>query len=294
MLRWERFEILADEPLRIRAGEPLASFYQLSPFVWREGGIFHIMIRAVPHAEDPAKKIARIYHGTSPEGLVFDMDHSPAIAPGPALEDLDGCEDPTVAVRDGTTHVYYTGWNQTQRRGLLMLAAGPDARRLRKRGVALHSGPGRENPKEAEIALAADGTWRLFFEYAAGDASRIGIARSDRVDGPWEVIDPPFERRDAGWDSWHLSTGPVVTIDGDRVMFYNGATQDAKWRIGWIRFDPCYERVLERGDDPVIVPPHPKEDETDIAFAASALIEGGLISIYYSVADQYMRRAILR
>jgi beta-1,2-mannobiose phosphorylase / 1,2-beta-oligomannan phosphorylase len=289
-----RFETLADEALQVHASEPLASFYQLSPFVWRVSGIFHVMLRAVPYDEDPAKKIARIYHGTSSDGVVFHMEENPAIAPGPELEDLDGCEDPTVAVRDGTTYVYYTGWNQAQRRGLLMLAAGPDPQHLQKRGIALRSKAGCENPKEAEIALAADGTWRLFFEYAAGDASRVGIARAGSVEGPWEVADPLFERRDATWDSWHLSTGPAVTIDTTPVMFYNGATPDAKWRIGWIRFDPCYERVLERCDKPVIRPPHPKEDETDIAFAASALLEGDLVRVYYSVADQYMRRATIR
>jgi predicted GH43/DUF377 family glycosyl hydrolase len=77
-------------------------------------------------------------------------------------------------------------------------------------------------------------------------------------------------------------------------MFYNGATRDAKWRIGWIRFDPNYHVVIERCDDPLIVPPTPKTDETDIAFAASAITEDELIRVYYSVADQHMRRATLR
>jgi predicted GH43/DUF377 family glycosyl hydrolase len=222
------------------------------------------------------------------------MDDEPALCPGPADEDRDGCEDPTVAIYNGTTYVYYTGWNQPQLRGRLMLASGPNARRLRKRGVALDSSGRRSNPKEAEIALADDGTWRLFFEYAYDEASRIGMARADDVAGPWEVQDAPFERRAETWDCWHLSTGPAVTIDRTPVMFYNGATRDAKWRIGWIRFDPCYTRVLDRCDAPIIVPPAPHGDETDIAFAASAVREGDLIRLYYSIADQYMRRATLR
>ncbi|MGA8796299.1 MAG: hypothetical protein WB526_04430 [Candidatus Cybelea sp.] len=289
-----RLQIIADDALQVHAKEPLASFYQLSPFVWREGAGFHVMIRAVPRCEDPAKKIARIYHGVSADGLLFDMDESAAIAPGPASEDLDGCEDPTVALWGGALYVYYSGWNQAQRRGCLLLASGPDASNLHKRGVALQSVPGCENPKEAEIALADDDRWRLFFEYAQGDASRVGIADSSRVDGPWSIRQPPFERRPSSWDSWHLSTGPTVTLDGTPVMFYNGATRDAKWRIGWIRFDPNYRVVIERCDDPLIVPPTPKTDETDIAFAASAITQDELIRVYYSVADQHMRRATLR
>jgi hypothetical protein len=79
-----RFQTIADEAVQVRAKEPLASFYQLSPFVWRESAEVQVMLRAVPRCEDPAKKIARIYHGVSDDGLTFDMDESPAIAPGPA------------------------------------------------------------------------------------------------------------------------------------------------------------------------------------------------------------------
>ena len=288
-----RFEVVADEAMHVHAGEPLASYYQLSPFVWRQGAQFHLMLRAVPYSDVPAEKIARIYHGTSNDGLAFFMDESPAILPGPGADDRDGCEDPTVAIVSGTIYVYYTGWNERSREGALLLASGPDPVHLQKRGVALRSVPEFKNPKEAEIAMAADGEWRLFFEYAKADASCIGLAHSTDVAGPWQMRQPPFERRPASWDSWHLSTGPAVTIGGTPVMFYNGATVDARWRVGWIRFDPDYARVLERCDDPVLVPPKPKGDETDIAFSASALPEGDLIRVYYSVADQYLRRATL-
>ena len=72
------------------------------------------------------------------------------------------------------------------------------------------------------------------------------------------------------------------------------ATKDAKWRIGWIRFARGSTRVVGRCDEPVIVPPRPHGDETDVAFAASALTDGGLVRLYYSVADQFMVRATLR
>jgi beta-1,2-mannobiose phosphorylase / 1,2-beta-oligomannan phosphorylase len=289
-----QLELLANDPMRLLASGPLASFYQLSPFVWRENDELHVLVRAVPQSEEPAKKIARIYHGVSGDGLVFQMDDAPAIMPGPQRDDRDGCEDPTVAVVDGTVYVYYTGWNQTEHRGCLMLAAGKDPAHLGKRGVALPSTREHANPKEAEIARADDATWRLFFEFASDNASKIGSATAESVTGPWRTGEPPFAARPDRWDSWHLSTGPAVTIEGTPVMFYNGATRDAKWRIGWIRFDPSYGRVLERCDDPVIVPPEPKGDETDIAFAASALTEGDLIRVYYSVADEYMHRATFR
>ena len=96
---------------------------------------------------------------------------------------------------------YYTGWNEHLKRGELLLASGSSLTRLEKRGIALPSMPSYLNPKEAEIVRADDGTWRLFFEYANDDRSKIGIASSDRVDGPWTVEKPLFEAR-PGWDQW--------------------------------------------------------------------------------------------
>ena len=105
-----RFQILANESVRVHASEPLASFYQLSPFVWRQNDALHIMIRAVNHSERASEKVARIYHGRSLDGLNFYMDESPAIAPGSDSADHDGCEDPTVAlVNENSTYTIPAG-----------------------------------------------------------------------------------------------------------------------------------------------------------------------------------------
>lgn len=290
------YEIEATERLVLDCKPPLSEMYTLSPFVWQNGARWEALIRAVPRRDDrPALKTARVYHGVSGDGLRFTMDDAPCLAPGPGEEDRDGCEDPTVAIWDGGTYVYYSGWNQEKGEGRLLLATGPDGGRLEKRGACLSPATGMANPKEATIVNVKDGTWRLFFEYAAGGASRIGIAAAPHVGGPWTVQAPLFEARPGEWDGWHLSTGPVLISDPERpVMFYNGATRDAHWRIGWVAFDAEYTRVVARGDDPVIVPPVPEGDRTDIAFAASAVEAGGKIYLYYSVADQDMTRATLR
>ncbi len=165
-------------------------------------------------------------------------------------------------------------------------------------GVALPWTPQRANPKEATIVGCPDGTWRLFFEYAAGGASKIGLAAAPHVGGPWSVCDPFFDARADHWDSWHLSTGPVSALVADPdhpVMFYNGATRDVKWRIGWIIFDPFFTQVVARCEEPLIVPPRDQPTgDTDIAFAASAVEADGAISLYYSIADKEMIRAVVR
>lgn len=294
----EPFRVEATEPLTLQCRPPLSQMYTLSPFIWKDGAQWEGLVRAVPRRDDqPALKIACAYYGRSEDGLRFAMTGEPVIAPGPGPEDRDGCEDPTVAIWEGTYYVYYSGWNEARHEGQLLLTAGPSPERLEKRGVRLASTPGVANPKEATIVRVADGTWRLFFEYAGGGASRVGLASAPAVDGPWTVQEPLFAARPDAWDNWHLSTGPILLSDMQRpVMFYNGATQDAHWRIGWVAFDAEYTKVVARSEAPLIVPPANRvPGDTDIAFASSCVEEeGGAIFLYYSLADKTMLRATLR
>lgn len=275
-------------------GSPLAKMDLMSPFVWREGDRYRIMVRAVPRPLLPDSPTGIICCGESQDGLTFAMDDKPAIMPGPDPADAGGCEDPTVLIGAARDYlVFYTGVDAAREQGSLLLASGPRIADLTKRKITLKAPEGEGNIKEATLAQARDGSWRLFYEYAANDASRIGMASGPTADGPWTVDDDPFGIREDSWDNWHLSTGPIVAIDGaDPVMFYNGATLDARWRIGWISFDRDFSRVTGRGLEPLIMPPPAKtRDATDIAFAASAVIEDGMISLYFSLEDRILRRA---
>ena len=294
------FALEALDEITFDCSEPLASMYMLSPCVWREPAHFELLLRVVPRSSVAAEKIARIHFGSSSDGLAFDLEAEPVIAPDPDMDspaayDSGGCEDPTLAYLNRTYYVYYSGWNEMLMRGELLLAAGPDVHHLEKRGIALASSERAMNPKEATIVRVADGSWRLFFEYAHEDRSKIGLAQSASVAGPWEVLDPLFEARPDTWDSWHLSTGPILSSNLEfPVMFYNGATRDAHWRIGWVVFDAEFTKVLARSEAPIVLP-HIKRnfDDTDIAFASSALEVDDVIHLYYSVADQYCCRAVI-
>ena len=295
--RLTKFTVEAIEPMHIAGDGRLTNMYMLSPFVWAQDGGFHLLLRAVPRRDDePRLKMAEIWYGESTDGLNFKMDPGPTLFPGPGKADLDGCEDPTVVTADGRTHVWYTGYNQSQQTGRLLYAEGSGPRKLAKAGVALDSTSEFANPKEATVALAADGDWRLFFEYARDDASRLGVARASSLEGPWTAGESALARREGVWDDWHLSTGPVIGEGSKRpIMFYNGATQNAHWRIGWAAFDAKFEKVVERSDLPLIEPDaHQGSSETDIAFAASAIERPDRIWLYYSISDQKVMRATLK
>lgn len=287
-------EGLAD--VTIASGKRYDGMDLMSPFVWREDRSYRMMVRCVPNPMTATSPSGIIACGTSTDGLAFRLDDKPAISPGPKPEDAGGCEDPTILTTDDGYKIFYTGVDAAHQQGSLLVADGPDIADLTERAVVLKAPPGEGNIKEATIVQAADGSWCLFYEYAAKDASRIGMASSRTADGPWTALADPFDIREDSWDNWHLSTGPICSIDGaDPVMFYNGATNDARWRIGWISFDANYESVTGRCVEPVLVPPPPTERAmTDIAFAASAIVEDGMISLYYSLEDRMLRRACIR
>lgn len=288
------FSVESIEDLVLECSSPLSYMYKLSPFVWRDRGRYEILIRAVNHSRYPAEKVARIYHGWSRDGLNFVMDDHPALAPGIG-DDKDGCEDPTVAKSGALSYVYYTGWNETKKVGHLMLAVGPDMDHLEKTGIAIPSARGWTDTKEATVVALPDGTSRLFFEFASNGASKIGVAAARTLEGPWEILAPPFDARPDHWDGWHLSPGPILSSDPQHpVMFYNGATRKAAWRIGWIVFNANYTCIVDRCEEPIITPPEGGPGDSDIAFAASSIEEDGSIFLYYSVADKDMFRARLR
>ncbi|UAK25636.1 glycoside hydrolase family protein [Sphingomonas nostoxanthinifaciens] len=268
----------------------------MSPFVWKEGALYRVMIRGVPDPRGPHDPTGVIAGGASRDGLAFIMDAGLAITPGPGPADIGGCEDPTVLTDNGQYLIYYTGVDAARLQGGMILAAGADLSALVKEEVVLTAPPGEGNIKEATLAQTSKGDWRLFYEYAANGASRIGMATGPTPKGPWSVGDDPFGIREDSWDNWHLSTGPITQLPGqDPVMFYNGATHDARWRIGWISFDPDFTRVTGRGLEPMLVPPPAiTREATDIAFAASTVMEGDLIALYYSLEDRMLRRALVR
>ena len=62
------------------------------------------------------------------------------------------------------------------------------------------------------------------------------------------------------------------------VMFYNGATHDARWRIGWVAFSCDLSRVVDRSIARLLTPPPvASRTATDIALAASVTSRAGEI-----------------
>ena len=290
-----RFSVSRIEPLDLLGPDELLRQELMSPYVWRldegpDAGRLGVLVRAVPRQGGDGST-GTIWYGEGEDGLAFRMDGAPVLTPEPGGLDAGGCEDPTVVVHGGETIVFYTGLDGNGE-GRLLWASGPDIRSLTKRGIALDAFDGEQQVKEAEIGVQGD-RWTMGYEYVRGEASLIGYAEGDGPDGPWRETKHGFGPREDRFDNWHLSPGPMLLGDPDHpVMFYNGATRDARWGIGWVVFDHPNNRVLDRCEKPLIAPPG-EQGGRAIAFAASLIDRGDTVDLYFSYNDRTLHRAVL-
>lgn len=284
-----RRPVIAGDPeqLVFEGDAELLAMYLLSPYVWMEGDEWWVAVRAVPRSDRARDKIARVHVGRSDDGVRFRLDAHPALSPGPDADDSDGCEDPTV-VRDGTgLRVFYSGWNEDAKVGRLLSATTDgDPRRWSKQGRVLSEPSRFLNPKEA-VVVRADDEWRLLLEYATAGRSAIGLATSPSLGGPWTPLSDPLLRRHGRWDDFHLSPGAVLLAGEEPpLLFYNGANDQTKWRVGWAQLDSSCTSITDRGDAPLIVPEPVSGEDTDIAFCSSAVQHGDDVWLYYTISDK--------
>src|SRR3546814_17818888 len=121
--------------------------------------------------------------------------------------------------------VYYTGVQADFARGNMLYATGQSLDALEKQGVALASSKTMGNTKEATVGRTADGHWRLWYEYAAANASRVGLAIGPGVSRPWDGQQPQFLPRPTSWANSTSSNGPVLMNHPNKpAQIYNAAT----------------------------------------------------------------------
>lgn len=274
------FAVRRVDDLTFSGPDLLVTHDLMSPFVWRQDdGRFGLLLRVVEDSSTNEGGTGSIWYGTSDDGLHFAVDDKPVLTPDSEL-DHRGCEDPTLVHHDGGMIVFYSGLDAAGNTHLLW-ASGPDVRSLT---------PELLNVKEAEVLHAPQGKWIMGFEFADGEASQIGYADGDSPIGPWHRTKQGFGPRNDRFDSWHLSTGPMILADPSHpVMFYNGATKEAVWSVGWIVFDVPNDRVLDRCEEPLIVSPG-EHNGRRMAFAASLIEYDATVDLYVSFNDHSCHR----
>jgi beta-1,2-mannobiose phosphorylase / 1,2-beta-oligomannan phosphorylase len=280
---------ICGEPERLVFRRPsgLEEFFVLSPYAVYRNQKYEMLVRLVNRDDDPAKKVSRIHYASSSDGVAFDIGRE-VIGPGTAdAPDGAGCEDPSVVRWGDSYRVFYSGYNAQRKVSSMLGATGNVLSELTKVGTVVEPSDVFANPKEAAL-VPVPGGFRMFFEYARHGASLIGVADAARLEGPWKYGTSPLEPRPKNFDSWHLSPSSAIPCDdGTHVLFYNGASKETAWRIGWARLDETASVVLARPETPLVRPFGLQAGDSDIAFAASAVVDRpDRVWLYYSIADR--------
>jgi hypothetical protein len=231
-------EELQDVTLDIAGPEGrLAGHDLMSPFVWTEErrSVSSFVCSTTLGPTDPT---GVIWGGDPDDGVMFRMRHVPAIVRPQSRR----CRRVRGSHRGARrrwqlSRLLYRRRCSPVARSLLV-AKGPELTELHEQRVMLKAPKSEGNIKEATLArvpMASTVCSTNMPRTALRGSAWRSVSRS-KVRGRWSMT---FPIREDAWDNWHLSTGPIVQEDGrDPVMFYNGATVDARWRIGWVNFAP--------------------------------------------------------
>lgn len=234
----------------------------------------------------------------SKNGVDFKRSGVISVKPGDSFDKL-AVEDPTIVKLNGEYFVFHSAVNPKDPgvEVAIQLVTGPNLKELGNKTVVL-------SPKELKTVFGKvdmvkepefvfDGKkWLMFYEYADGTKSRIAVAESNNLAGPYQnhrlLIDGKYD-----WDSQHTSPGPIIiTPNKDICMIYNGRgpksalDQTPTWAIGYAIIDGKTGAVLERSDSPFLRPPEEIGPGNQlIVFANSLASKPYKQTLYCTVAD---------
>jgi predicted GH43/DUF377 family glycosyl hydrolase len=247
---------------------------------------------------------------SSENGVDFTRSTNIALSPTLVGKNRDrlAVEDPTIVTVDGVKYVFYSAVEPKRNNedGVLVsigMVKGQTVDALNQNNRKIILTPEKvggqlnrkvDMVKEPEFIKTKDGKWLMIYEYGSGGVSRIGMAESKTLTGNYENHRELINPREGKWDNQHVSPGPIIrTSRGDLLMFYNGRgpkneqDQTPTWAIGSVIIDLSTGGLLQRSEDPIILPPEEiGPDGQLIAFANSVVEEKHML--YYTAADKRM------
>ncbi|SDO89605.1 Predicted glycosyl hydrolase, GH43/DUF377 family [Paenibacillus sp. yr247] len=228
----------------------------------------------------------------SKDGHQFTVDEKPFIYPS-NIQETFGIEDPRVTQMGDTYYIYFsvvspvgigesmvstTDFVTTKHHGMIF---GPDNKdvlifpeKINGKYYALH------RPTMKSIGNP-----------------NIWIAESDNL-LYWGNHKHLLGLREGMWDSGRIGGGAVpFKTEKGWLELYHGATLDHRYCMGAVLLDlNDPSKVIARSGKPVMEPEADYEKNGffgDVVFSCGAIIEGGIVKMYYGVADTSMACAEL-
>jgi predicted GH43/DUF377 family glycosyl hydrolase len=263
-----------------------------NPAVVRDGGRYVMLYRA-----QDARGTSRLGMAASRDGIRFQREPAPVLAPEAEYERRGGVEDPRLQKIGSTFYLTYTAYDG--RNAQLALATSEDLRRWERRGVIMPANVGRWTVKwtksGAILAEPVNGRyWMYYMADAAGGSDQMGVAYSeDRLRWTEALDEPVLGRRPGFFDSRVVEPGPPPLMTPEGILLvYNGADDRLVYRTGWVLFDrQDPTRVLARSDTPIFEPQRAWEREgqvPNVVFVEGLVREGNRWLFYYGGADKHI------
>ena len=248
-------------------------------------------------ADDVSDFLTQMSHlrvARSRDGVHFDVDDDPAVAPATRLEEY-GCEDPRATFIDGEWHITYvsvsrlgittsrittTDFRSFERHGVMFL---PD-----HKDVVLF--PGRVGGRFAALTRPMPQSF--------GRVLGVWVAFSDDL-VHWGEHAPLALPRPGMWDALRTGAGavPFRTADG-WLEIYHGVDAGTRYSLGALLLDgDDPRRVIARSAEPILAPVEPYERNglyNDVVFACGHVAldpAGKQIRVYYGAADSCIAAA---
>jgi predicted GH43/DUF377 family glycosyl hydrolase len=228
--------------------------------------------------------ISHLRVARSADGINFDIEESPAIAPANYYETF-GIEDPRISLIDGTYYISYVAvcpfgvttclastkdFISFERHGVIFCPENKDVvlfpERVDGKYYALHR-PVSPLFKRNEIWIAESGDLRCWGNHRCLMGPRAGFWDERKIGG--SAV--PF-KTDQGW-----------------LEIYHGADRDNRYCLGAVLLDAKQpEKIIARAEKPILEPEADYETEGffgNVVFSCGLLYEDDNLRIYYGVAD---------
>lgn len=295
----------AGNPILRPRGSSWESANLYNPAALTDGDEVLLLYRA--HAQDI---VSHIGLARSTDGFTFEREDEPILSPTEDYERF-GCEDPRIAVVDGTYYLTYTGWDR--RLAQLCLATSTDLRTWTKHGplfgdfdtFATVDPRGHAWSKAGVIVpRKMHGKWWMYF----GEGAIYWATSDDLIHWTPGTPDtePMYEPTPGTFDADLVEIGasPVLAENGLLVLLTNGATRtvgsdgrvDVDYRCGQIAIDPDHPtQVLARMQVPWLAPQTFEDTHglvANVTFVEGLVFFDGKWLAYYGQSDTTLAVAV--
>ena len=292
----ELFTRYPANPILTAADMPFPCKAVCNPAACLFGGETLLLLRAIDEQDCSHLVVARSEDGFGG----WRIQNPPLLSPGPAAPWYEtlGCEDPRITFLEerGEHVIAYVG-SSHQGAGVC-LATTRDFQSVQRIGLVIHP----YNKDAALFPRRIGGRYLMLHRPTAGPFENVWLSESDDLrhwGNPLCVLE---EEEQPGWDSGKVGAGPtpIETPDGWLIIFHGVQQVEAGWlyRVGLVlldRDDPS--RVIAKVPHWVFGPLAPYElrgEKPGIVFPTGAIVQEGILRLYYGAADMTVAIATAR